>query len=292
MTTGADADEVFERHRGLLQSLAYQLLGSVTDAEDVVQEAWLRWSRVDPGEVTSPRAYLTRLTTRAAVDHLRHAQRRRQTYVGPWLPEPLLTAPDVADDVTRADSVSMAMLVVLETLSPLERAVFVLREVFAFSHAEIADALDRSEPAIRQVAHRARAHVHARQPRYATDRAVRRQATERFLSAAMGGDLAELLAVLAPDVTFWADGGGKVTAPRRPIYGADKVARFLAARASAIPAGTEVDLVEANGGPAAVLRIGDVTYAVFILDLAPASGLIETIRLIANPDKLAHSALG
>jgi RNA polymerase sigma-70 factor (TIGR02957 family) len=279
--------DVFEEYRELLLSVAYELTGSVADAEDVVQEAWLRWNRADQEQVANPRAYLARLTTRAALDRLRSAQAKRVDYVGPWLPEPLLTAPDVADDVARTDAVSMAMLVVLETLSPLERAVFVLREVFEFSHAEIAEALERSEPAVRQVAHRARNHVHARRPRYALDRSVRQRATERFLDAALGGDLNALIEVLAPDVTFWADGGGKVVAPRRPVRGAEKVARFLVNRLPALPSGTEVRHVDANGGPAAVLSVDGVPYSVFVLDVAADTGRVAAIRLVANPDKLA-----
>ncbi|MEV0398726.1 RNA polymerase sigma-70 factor [Actinoallomurus sp. NPDC050550] len=279
-------DDVFEGHRTLLFSVAYRMLGSVAAAEDTLQEAWLRWSRVDRSTVTEPRAYLVKLTTRAAIDRLRREKAAREVYVGTWLPEPLLTAPDVAEEAALADSVSMAMLVVLETLSPLERSVFVLREAFGFDHAEIARVLDRSEESVRQLAHRARRHVEARRPRFEPDRQVRRRATERFLEAAVGGDLNALMEVLAPDVTLWSDGGGKVRAPRRPVEGADKVARFFAAVAGDVPPGSEFRLVEANGGPAVLVHLAGVPITVATVDIDPDGRGISAIHLIANPDKL------
>ena len=234
-----DPLEAFDRHRRLLFTVAYQMLGSVADAEDVVQDAWLRWSAADRGEVVDARAYLVRITTRLALDRMDSARARRESYVGPWLPEPLLTgsspvatAPQAAqpeDAAELGEQVSLALLVVLETLSPAERAVFVLREVFGMSVAEVAAALNRSEAAVRQMAHRAREHVHARQPRFDTDPREQRQVTERFLAAAVSGDVESLLAAMAPGVVLIADGGGRLTAARRPIVGADKVARFLAA---------------------------------------------------------------
>src|ERR671911_144382 len=224
---GRNSVRVFNEHRDLLISVAYRVLGSVSDAEDTVQEAWLRWCKVDPAEVSNPRAFLVRVTTRLAIDRLRRAKARRESYVGPWLPEPVLTGRDVAEDVALAESVSMAMLVVLETLSPLERAVFVLREAFAMPYAEIAEILGRSEVAVRQLARRARDHVRERGHRFETDLATRQRVTERFLAATTSGDLDALMEVLAPGVTLVSDGGGRVLAARRPIQGADKVARFL-----------------------------------------------------------------
>src|SRR6266545_5853861 len=177
--------DVFEEHRDLLFAVAYRMLGTAADAEDVVQDTWLRWSAADRSDVTEPKAYLVRIATNLALDRLRSARAKRESYVGPWLPEPLLTSPDAAEDAEMAESVSMAMLVVLETLSPLERAVFVLREVFGFSYGEIAEALDRSESSVRQLGHRAREHVQARRPRFETDNEMRREATERFIDAAL-----------------------------------------------------------------------------------------------------------
>src|ERR687898_3093015 len=195
---GRNSARVFDEHRDLLISVAYRVLGSVTDAEDTVQEAWLRWCKVDPAEVSNPQAFLVRVTTRLAIDWLRRAKARRESYVGPWLPEPVLTGYDVAEDVALAESVSMAMLVVLETLSPLERAVFVLREAFGMPYAEISKILDRNEPALRQLAHRAREHVRERSPRFDTDHTTRRRVTEHFLEATSSGELDTLMEILAP----------------------------------------------------------------------------------------------
>jgi RNA polymerase sigma factor (sigma-70 family) len=214
-----DSARVFDEHRALLISVAYRILGSVTDAEDTVQEAWLRWSGVNPSDVRDPRAFLVRVTTRLAIDRLRRAKTRRESYVGPWLPEPILTGRDVAEDVALAESVSMAMLVVLETLSPLERAVFVLREAFGMPYAEIADILGRKEEAVRQLGRRARDHVQERRSRFDTDESEQHRVTERFLEATSTGNLEALMAVLSPGVTLVADGGGRALAPRRPIRG-------------------------------------------------------------------------
>ncbi len=290
----------FAAHRQFLIAIAYRILGQLTDAEDVVQEAWLRWSGVRTAEVADSRAYLVTITTRLALDRLRRLRARRETYVGDWLPEPLLTAPDAAEDVERAESIALALLVVLETLSPLERAVFVLREAFGFPHAEIAAILGRDEAAVRQLARRARVHVDERRPRFDTDRAAHRRLTERFLAACVSGEVSALLAVLAPDVALIADGGGKALAPRRPIRGADRVARFLTT--SATPARTarflaslgvatpsalsdlRVALAPVNGDVGIVASIGATTVTVIALDVA--DGAIRTIYLLANPDKL------
>ncbi|MFB8230762.1 RNA polymerase sigma-70 factor [Cellulosimicrobium sp. NPDC055967] len=217
----------FAVHRRLLFTVAYEMTGSAADAEDVVQEAWLRWSSADRSDVLDPRAYLVRVTTRLALDRLRTLRTRRETYVGSWLPDPLLTMPDAALQVERAEDVSMALLVVLETLSPLERAVFVLREVFDVPYDEIAEGLDRSPAAVRQTAHRAREHVRARRPRFTPPDDAQRAAVERFMAACATGDTTALVEVLAPDVVVVSDGGGKARAALRPVMGADKVARML-----------------------------------------------------------------
>ena len=287
----------FDRHRRLLFSVAYQMLGSVADAEDVVQDAWLRWSAADRGEVVDDRAYLVRITTRLALDRLSSAQRRRESYVGPWLPEPLLTggapvasgpaAPEPEDAAELGEMVSLALLVVLETLSPAERAVFVLREVFGMSTAEVAGTLGRTEAAVRQMAHRAREHVHARQPRFDADRRAQREVTERFFAAVGGGDLEALLAVLAPDVVLISDGGGKASAARRPITGAEKVARFLvgiAEKGSDTP-GLRIEVAEVNGLPAIAGWVGTEPFG--SISLAVADGRIEQVLVVVNPDKLA-----
>jgi RNA polymerase sigma-70 factor (ECF subfamily) len=278
---------VFEQHRRLLVAMAYQIVGGAAEAEDVVQETWLRWDGADQDAIASPRAWLVRVATRLAIDRLRLASTRREQYVGPWLPEPLLTSPDVADEAELAESVSVAMLVVLETLSPLERAVFVLREAFGYSYAEIGEAIGRAEPAVRQLAHRAREHVQARRPRFQPDGAVRREVTERFLAASLGGDLDALMRVLAPDVTLWADGGGKVVAPRRPIHGTAEVARFLVgAAARDRGSGLEFSLTEANGGPAVLVTSAGTPVALFVVDVEADGDRVQAIYLVANPDKL------
>lgn len=280
----ADVDDEFVRHRNLLFTIAYEMLGSGTDAEDVLQESWLRWSAVDKDEVRDPRAYLVRVVTRQALNRLRTLKRQREQYVGTWLPEPLATAPDVAEDVELADSVSFAMLVVLETLSPLERAVFVLREVFGFGYAEIAEATGRSQPAIRQVAHRARGHVQARRPRVATPDVSHDEVAGRFLLAARTGDLQQLMDVLAPDAVLLTDGGGKVRAALRPIEGADKVARFLLAVA---PPETRLDIEwsTVNGAPAALVLVDGRLDSVASVDTE--GDRVTRIYLVRNPDKLA-----
>src|SRR5687768_8201158 len=220
-------DDAFVTHRSLLFTVAYEMLGSAADAEDVVQETWLRWAAVDRAEVLAPRAYLVRIVTRLSLNRLRTLARRREEYVGEWLPEPLLTSPDVADDVEFAESVSIAMLTVLETLAPAERAVFVLREVFDLPYADIAAAVDKTPAAVRQIAHRAREHVAARRPRIQVDRAEHQQVVDRFLAALRTGDLQVLLDVLSPDVVMVADGGGEVVAIKKPVVGADRVAKLL-----------------------------------------------------------------
>ena len=280
-----EAERVFSRYRGLLQAVAYRVLGSVVDAEDVVQDAWLRWSRVDVASVDDPEGYLVRTATRLAIDRLRSAQVRRESYVGPWLPEPMLTSPDIADDVALADSVSTAMLLVLEALAPLERAVFVLREAFGYSHAEIAGFVDRTEATVRQISHRARQAVEARRRRYDTDQATRQRATERFLAASLGGDLLALIEVLAPDVVLVSDGGGIAPAPRKAIHGLDLVARALVTFAGRMPEDPSARVLQLNGGPGIVVYSGSTPVAAITLHLA--NGVVEAVHLVSNPEKLA-----
>lgn len=282
--------EEFTGYRNLLFSVAYRILGSAADAEDAVQDAWVKWSAVDRSRVTDPRAYLVRIVTNVAMDRLRSAQHRRETYVGPWLPEPILTGTDAADSAATAESVSIALLVVLETLSPLERAVFVLHDVFGFSHAEIADTVERSEATVRQAAHRAREHVQARRPRFPADRARQREVTERFIAAAAGGDINTLMQLLAPDVTLWTDGGGKVRQAMRPVAGGRKVATWFAGVASRPYQGVmledmAVELVDLNGGPGIVFTSGSRVIATLTLDLDD-TGRVAAIHNVANPDKL------
>ncbi|WP_156616961.1 RNA polymerase sigma-70 factor [Mycobacterium sp. 852014-52144_SCH5372336] len=291
-----DDQQTFADHRNLLFAIAYRILGSAADAEDVVQDAWFKWSADDRSQVSDPKAYLSRIVSNLSMDRLRSTQRQRETYVGPWLPEPILTASDAADDAVTADSVSLAMLVVLETLSPLERAVFVLKEAFDFSYAEIAEAIERSESAVRQAAHRAREHVQARRPRFEADRTKKRQVTERFFAASVGGDINALLEMLAPEVTLWTDGGGKVRQALRPLIGAANVARWLAGTAKRPYEGIEIadmtaEVVEINGGPGIVLSGAGRIIATLTVDLDD-DGRIATIHNIANPDKLRAIAGG
>jgi RNA polymerase sigma-70 factor, ECF subfamily len=283
-------NDVFDTHRRLLFTVAYDLLGSVADAEDVVQETWLRWSRVAQDEVREPRAYLVQIATRQALNRIRANKARRETYVGPWLPEPLLAEDDpaekIVDGAARGEAVSLAMLVVLETLTPLERAVFVLREVFGMSHEEVAATLDRSPASVRQLAHRAREHVQARRPRFDADTDEQRQVTQEFLQACFTGDLDRLLGLLAPDVVLTSDGGGKRQAALRPIVGSDKVGRFMVAVSQAGADGAEIRFESINGQIGIVARQDGEVHYVGLLGVA--EGRITEILIIANPDKLAH----
>ncbi|RNG17953.1 RNA polymerase sigma-70 factor [Streptomyces botrytidirepellens] len=293
-------DEVFHEHRKLLFSVAYRLLGTAADAEDAVQDAWIKWSAADRSQVADPKAYLTRIVSNLALERLRSTRHKREVYVGPWLPEPILTARDSVRDaseaVADAESVSTAMLVVLETLSPLERAVFVLKEVFGFSHAEIAEAVERSEAAVRQAAHRAREHVRARRPRFAADRSRQREVTERFFAAATGGDVNALMELLSPDVTLWTDGGGKVRQALRPVVGSATVANWFAAIGTVTyqgiePADMKAELVEINGGPGLVFSGPGRVIATVTFDV-DADGRITALHNVANPDKLRAVADG
>ncbi|MGW0632085.1 RNA polymerase sigma factor SigJ [Streptomyces sp. NPDC002758] len=290
------ATDVFEEHRPVLKGVAYRMLGRVADAEDVVQDAWLRWSGADRTEVREPRAYLVRVTTRLAIDRLRQIRARAEAYVGPWLPEPYVTdfadtVPDTAERAVLADSVSFAVLVVLESLSPLERAVFVLREAFGHPYAEIAAVLDREEAAVRQLAARARRHVDERRPRYEVDPAQRRDLTERFLAAAAGGNLEGLMALLAPDVRLVGDSGGKAKAPLRILESADKVGRFvIGAAGKGASEALSFRFLEVNGGLAVLVLFGDKTDSVFQLDVV--DGLVRAVYIVRNPDKLHSLSTG
>lgn len=293
------ATQVFSDHRELLFSLVYNMLGSVADTEDVLQETWLSWTsrnQAPTGEqIENPRAYLVRIAVNRALAQRAAISRRRETYVGPWLPEPLVgplgdgpVSGDAADSALRAESVSMALLVVLETLAPLERAVFVLHEVFGYAHTETAEILGRSPSAIRQLAHRAREHVHARRPRYRSDPRLGQLITERFLAATLGGDLEALLEILAPEVTLWGDGGGLAAGGLRPLQGREKVARLLAALAGNFGPGLNVAYRSVNGDPSALLFAGDAPYAVIVLDLVPGGDQVCGVYAVANPEKLSH----
>jgi RNA polymerase sigma-70 factor (TIGR02957 family) len=280
------ATEAFLAYRNLLFTAAYELLGSAADAEDVLQETWLRWVDVDLDTVRDQRAYLVRIATRQALGRLRTLGRRKESYVGPWLPEPLLTTPDVAEDVALADSVSMAMLLVLETLTPTERAVFLLREVFELEYDEIADAVDKSAAAVRQIAHRARSHVAARRPRGVVSPDETRDALGAFQRAIETGDLQGLVDVLAPDVVMLSDGGGVKQALQRPITGAHRVARVLGLGIPRIVGEVSVEPVQMNGGPALIIRIDgeiDSVVAARIDD-----GRISGLYIVRNPEKLSH----
>ncbi|MFF3414538.1 RNA polymerase sigma-70 factor [Streptomyces sp. NPDC002698] len=289
------ATDVFEEHRPLLMGVAYRMLARVADAEDVVQEAWLRWSGKDRSDVREPRGYLVRVTTRLAIDRLRQVQSRREAYVGPWLPEPYVTdfgeaVPDSAERAVLADSVSLAVLVVLESLSPLERAVFVLREAFGYPYADIAAVLDRGEPAVRQLAGRARKHVEERRPRYEVDPAERRDLTERFLAAAGEGDLEGLMSLLAPEARLIADSGGRAQAPLRILDTAEKVGRFVVGVTRKGVSGLSLRFLEVNGGLAVLALSGDKPDSVIQLDVA--DGRVQCVYIVRNPEKLVSIPAG
>ncbi|MHA6765452.1 sigma-70 family RNA polymerase sigma factor [Streptacidiphilus sp. PAMC 29251] len=298
--TDRTGTEVFLEYRELLFSIVYTMLGSVADTEDVLQESWLAWAaRTEApaaADIANPRAYLVRVAVSRALARQGAIRRRKEQYVGPWLPEPLATfshpGPNQDQDqdpATRAEAVSLAMLVVLETLTPLERVVFVLNEVFGYPHPEIAAIIDRTPAAVRQLAHRAREHVQARRPRYRADPVLRRQVTEQFLAAVFGGDMDALLRLLAPEVTAWVDGGGKAPAAGpRPVHGRALVARLLLRRAGRRPGGMDIRFREVNGDPSALLFNADSPVAVLVLDLTPDGEQVCGIYAVTNPDKLAR----
>ncbi|MEZ0363940.1 RNA polymerase sigma-70 factor [Mycobacterium sp. pUA109] len=295
MTTAPSTAEHAERFtalRRLLFTIAYEILGSATESDDVLQDSYLRWAEVDLAEVRDTKSYLAQLVTRQALNALRAGARRREDYIGPWLPEPLLlTEQDPSADVLLAESVSMAMLVLLETLSPDERAVFVLREVFGFDYDEIAAAVGKSVAASRQVAHRAREHVRARRPRFTpVDPDENARITAEFMAAAASGDVQAVMAMLAPDVVYTADSGGKASAARRPVIGADKVARGLVglvSRGLQLP-DVRVQMVVCNAAPAVLLYRAERLEGVFTVEIV--DGLITNFYAMRNPDKLAALA--
>jgi RNA polymerase sigma-70 factor, ECF subfamily len=287
-----DSGELYRELRPLLFSIAYRMVGSVSEAEDLVQEAFLRVHRAvrEGTQVDSPKAYLSAATTRLAVNHLRSARVRRERYVGTWLPEPLLTdtAEDAAQHAETADSVSMAFLVLLESLSPVERAVFLLREVFGYGYHEIAEVGDKTEDNCRQLAVRARRHVEARRPRFEASRRQRDELARRFLAAVEDGDTEGLVGVLAADAVLYADGGGKAPAIAAPIHGRQRVARFLVGSArQVVPLGVRLRVATINGQPGALSVDGD-GLLVGVLSLDIAGGQVQTVRSIVNPDKLRH----
>lgn len=285
--------ERFTLLRPLLFTIAYEILGSATEADDVLQDSYLRWADVDLATVRDTKSYLAQLVTRQALNALRAGARRREEYVGPWLPEPLLTDDqDPSADVVLAESVSMAMLVLLETLSPDERAVFVLREVFGFDYADIAEAVGKPAPTVRQVAHRAREHVRARRKRFGTVDADRNaEITAQFLATAANGDVEALIAMLAPDATWMADSGGKVSAARRPVIGAERVARAIAGlmrKMSKLWAAVRIEMVTCNSAPAVLVYQDEHLEMVITLEIA--GDKITNFYVMRNPDKLAALA--
>ena len=282
------SDEPFITHRSLLFTVAYEMLGSAADAEDIVQEVWLRWADLGDaarGEVRDPRAYLLRMVTRQALNWLRTLTRRREDYVGEWLPEPLLTGPDVSEDIELAESVSIAMLTVLQTLGPAERAVFVLREVFDVPYDEIAEAIGKSPATVRQIAHRARQHVAVRRPRMVVSRAEQQRVVERFLAALTTGDVQGLMDVLAPDVVMVADGGGLVPAFRQPIEGRERAVKLLSRFLDVAP-GANVATLMING--AVAIRIGLAGEIKPVITFVVEDGRIARIYIILNPHKLGR----
>jgi RNA polymerase sigma-70 factor (ECF subfamily) len=282
-----DRTEIFEQHRRLLFGVAYRMLGSASDAEDVVQDAFLRWQHAADEEIDSPRAWLSTVVTRLAIDHLRSARVQRETYVGPWLPEPLVTerAPAASDRLALAESLSMAFLVMLEALGPVERAVFLLREVFDYDYDEIARVVGKSADNCRQMLHRARRHVVAGRPRFAASPEEHERLTQQFLATVATGDVPALVALLAEDITLWSDGGGKTAAARNPIHGADRVARFLVGILRKAPGGfADVRMVRVNGEAGLVAYVGGRPRSVASLEIR--DGRIQGIRIVVNPDKL------
>jgi RNA polymerase sigma-70 factor, ECF subfamily len=282
----------FEEYRSLLFAMAYRMMGSAMEAEDIVQEAYLRYQATPPESIRTLKSFLTTIVHHLCLDHLKSAQARRETYIGPWLPEPVITGDGTSllsplRQITDRESISMAFLVLLESLSPLERAVFLLREVFDYEYAEIAQITGRSEVACRQLFSRAKKHIKAHRPRFPASPEAHAKMVGRFMEACMAGDIDGLMSLLAEDVTTWSDGGGKVSgAARRPIQGRDKVARALAGVLSRVPEGTTIEMIEANGFPALLMRVkGQI---VSLLTLEVEGDFIRALYNVANPDKLAH----
>jgi len=281
---------VFAEHRELLFGIVYGMLGTVADTEDVLQDVWLAWERRSHGDpIEHARAYLVRVAINAAIARQEAVKRRRETYIGPWLPEPVMreTSPDAAEPALRAESVSLALMVVLESLTPPERAVFVLADVFGYAHTEIAELLGRSPASVRQLAHRARSHVHARRPRFAVDPAVHRQVTERFMAAVSGGDIDALLGLMAPDVVLTCDGGGLgPAAGPRPLRDPERIAELLVSRRFRRSAGLEIEFRPVNGSPAALMLREGRVVGVLMLDLTPSLERVAAVYAVTNPEKL------
>jgi len=289
VTAETASTKVFNQHRGLVFSIAYRMLGSVMDAEDAVQETYLRWQQAAGDDVRMPKSYLSTIVTRLCIDQLRSARRQREEYIGPWLPEPLFAeeTPDMDQHLALSDSLSMAFLVMLEALNPTERAVFLLRDAFEYPYGEIAAIVDKSEANCRQMVRRARQHVAERRHRYHPSNDEVQQLTTRFLRAAQQGDMDGLLEMLEEDVTLWSDGGGKVNAALNPIYGADKVARFFIGIMKKFPRSTVIKAARVNGEPGLVMYIGAQAYCVAVIETNGASKA-SGIRIVANPEKLRH----
>lgn len=279
-----DAVAVFERERPRLMGIGYRILGTVADTEDVLQQTWLRWQVSNQEDVRNAQAFLTTIVTRLALDRLRQLKRRREDYIGSWLPEPVAVDPDPAASVELADSLSLALLVVLETLSPLERAAFVLRDVFGQSYPEVAAVLDRDEPAVRQLVHRARRHVQAGGARFHADRVVHAQVVTAFMTACANADIDALLDVLAPDVVVVSDGGGVAKAHPRPVHGRDKVARLILGITTKIPLGTVYAYERFNGELGVVARVNG--HAVTAMAFTVADYTVQSLHVVANPEKL------
>ena len=284
MSPWTSVPEVEQSERDRLFGLAYRLLGRAADAEDAVQETFLRWAAADQQAIANPAAWLTTVCTRVCLDTLKSARWRRERYVGPWLPEPVLTSTGPDDSAVLAESLSMAFLVVLESLSPLERVAFVLHDLFGHSYDEVAATLERSPDAVRQLASRARRRIAERPSRFEADAKRGADVAGAFLDACMGADVDRLLELLAPDVVFVADSGGAVPAPRQPVHGADRVARLLLALASQVPAGTELRTVEVNAMPGVVAIVDGRVDTVLSLDVV--DGRIATVHVVRNPEKL------
>ncbi|MFQ6326105.1 RNA polymerase sigma-70 factor [Nocardia sp. CWNU-33] len=280
------ATETFVAYRNLLFTVAYEMLGSAADAEDVLQETWLRWVKVDLGQVSDQRAYLVRITTRQSLNRLRTMNRRKESYVGPWLPEPMLTAPDASQEAELAESMSMALMLVLETLSPTERAVFVLREVFDIGYDEIAAAVDKTSAAVRQIAHRARQHVDARRPRSVVSPSQTRAALESFQRALETGNPQSLLDVLAPEVVLMSDGGGIKRAALRPVIGAEKVARYIIGGTGKFGATLTIDTTVVNGNPALLVHLDGELDGIMAIRVEDAR--ITGLYYVRNPEKLTR----
>ena len=281
----------FEEYRSLLFAMAYRMLGSAMEAEDMVQEAYLRYRATPPESIRTLKSYLTTIVHHLCLDHLKSAQTRRENYVGPWLPEPIITGDGASllsplRQITDRESISMAFLVLLESLSPLERAVFLLREVFDYEYAEIAQITGREETACRQLFSRAKKHISEHRPRFPASPEAHAKMIGRFMEAFIAGDIDGLMSLLAEDVTVWSDGGGKVSAARQPIHGRDNVARASIAILSRAPEGTTFEVIEANGLPALLIRVKGQVVGVLALEVE--GDFIRAVRNVANPDKLAH----